>query len=113
MFLLSWQHPCAVVSGLNGWTSNDEYLERIDAHDRGEFDQLDPARFGEHFAQVVERGFRLKHTDAQEFARELEDALEHWKKAFSLVCSPLFFPLSRLFTNIHTLTRASFPIQMR
>ncbi|KAJ7917123.1 kinase-like domain-containing protein [Mycena leptocephala] len=84
MFLLSWQHPCAVVSGLNGWTSNDEYLERIDAHDRGEFDQLDPARFGEHFAQVVERGFRLKHTDAQEFARELEDALEHWKKAFSL-----------------------------
>ncbi|KAJ7445123.1 hypothetical protein FB451DRAFT_1433709 [Mycena latifolia] len=57
VFLLSWQHPCAAVPGLNGWTSDEEYLERIDAHERGEFDQLDPARFGDHFGQVVERGF--------------------------------------------------------
>ncbi|KAJ7698262.1 hypothetical protein B0H17DRAFT_1196853 [Mycena rosella] len=83
MFLLSWQHPCAAVPGLNGWTSDEEYLKRIDAHERGEFDQLNPARFGEHFAQVVERGFRLEHTDAQEFARELMDAFKHWKEAFS------------------------------
>ncbi|KAJ7275216.1 hypothetical protein B0H12DRAFT_245892 [Mycena haematopus] len=83
VFLLSWQHPCAAVPGLNGWTSEEEYFKRINAHERGEFDQLDPKRFGEHFAQVVERGFRLKHADAQEFARELEDALTHWKEAFS------------------------------
>ncbi|KAJ7182092.1 hypothetical protein C8R46DRAFT_1344721 [Mycena filopes] len=83
MFLLSWQHPCAAVPGLDGWPSGEEYHKRIDAHERGEFDQLDPARFGEHFARVVERGFRLEHTDAQEFACELEDALKHWKGAFN------------------------------
>ncbi|KAF7367553.1 Tyrosine-protein kinase receptor Tie-1-like isoform X2 [Mycena sanguinolenta] len=83
LFLLSWQHPCAAVPGLNGWPNEEEYLERIKAHERGEFDQLDPTRFGEHFVRVVERGFRLKYTDAQEFARECEDALKHWKDAFS------------------------------
>ncbi|KAJ7143568.1 hypothetical protein C8R43DRAFT_1014569 [Mycena crocata] len=103
MFLLSWQHPCAAVPGLNGWRSEDEYLERTDSHDRGQFDKLDPKRFGEGFAQVVERGFRIEHADAQEFARELEDALNRWKEAFSHVCSSLFFSLSHFFTHLHTL----------
>ncbi|KAJ7766618.1 kinase-like domain-containing protein [Mycena metata] len=83
LFLLSWQHPCAAVPGLDGWGNEEEYMERIAAHERSEFDKLDPKRFGEHFAQVVDRGFWLKHADGQQFARELEDALKHWKEAFS------------------------------
>ncbi|KAJ7094054.1 hypothetical protein B0H15DRAFT_831759 [Mycena belliarum] len=82
MFLLAWRHPCAAVAGLNGWTSEGEYMERCEAHERGEFDALDPARFGEHLARVVARGFRLEHADAREFASEFEDALARWEEAF-------------------------------